>query len=48
MAFILTDEQLDRICERSPECGCNCGKCEAMAANMRYHNGCYEDEEDEE
>jgi len=45
MAFILTDEQLERICERSPECGCNCMKCEAMAANRRWHNGDYEDDE---
>ena len=41
MAYILTDEQLERICERSPECGCNSVKCEAFAANMRFHNGDY-------
>jgi len=47
MAFILSDEQLERICERSPECGCNCIKCEAFAANWRYHNG-YDDDDDDE
>ncbi len=46
MAYVLTDEQLERICERSV-CSCNCIKCEAFAANWRYHNG-YEDDENEE
>ena len=46
MAFVLTDEQLERICERSEKfCGLNCIKCEAFAANMRYHNGEYEDDD---
>lgn len=48
MAYVLTDEQLDRICERSSGlCGNNCTKCEAFAANWRYNNG-YEDDENEE
>ena len=48
MAYVLTDEQLDRICERSAGmCGDNCIKCEAFAANWRYNNG-YEDDENEE
>lgn len=46
MAFLLTDEQLDRICQASERfCGLNCIKCEAFAANMRYHNGEYDEEE---
>ena len=45
MAYVLTDEQLERICESSPNCGCNCIKCEAFAANWRYHNG-YDDDDD--
>ena len=49
MSFVLTDEQLERICERSEKfCGFNCMKCDAFAANMRYHNGDYEDDEYEE
>lgn len=46
MAYVLTDEQLDRICERSEGlCGNNCAKCEAFAANWRYNNG-YDIDED--
>lgn len=45
MAYVLTDEQLDRICESSPNCGCRCYNCEAFAANWRYNNG-YDDEDD--
>ena len=39
MAYVLelNDFELERICERSPDCGCDCMKCEAFAANMRYH-----------
>ena len=48
MAYTLTDEQLDRICERSEGlCGCNCQKCEAFWANYRYNNG-YDDIDDNE
>lgn len=47
MAYVLTDFQLDAICERSPHCGCDCRRCEAFAANQRYHNG-YDDDEDDE
>ena len=42
----LTDAQLEAICERSPDCGCNCARCEAFAANMRYNNGDYENDSD--
>lgn len=38
MAFILSDEQLERICERSEGlCGLNCRQCEAFQANLLYH-----------
>lgn len=47
MAYILTDAQLDKICESSPNCGCDCIKCEAFAANWRYNNG-YDDNDDGE
>lgn len=39
MAYVLSDFQLDEICERSVDCGCDCIRCEAFAANMRYHEG---------
>lgn len=48
MAYVLTDEQLDRICESSPNCGCNCQRCEAFAANWRYNNGYDDDDSDED
>lgn len=35
--LVLSDSQLEAICERSPECGCKCASCEAFAANRRYH-----------
>ena len=36
------------VLDRSPDCGCNCMKCPAFAANMRYHNGDHEDEDDDD
>lgn len=49
MAYVLTDEQLDRICERSVGlCGNNCAKCEAFAANWRYNNGYDDTDEDDD
>ena len=48
MAFVLDDFQLERICDRSADfCGLNCAKCEAFAANMRYHEGYTSDDEDD-
>lgn len=46
MAYVLTDEQLELICERSG-CDCECIKCPAFAANRRYHFG-YEEEDDDD
>ena len=38
MAYVLSDEQLERLCERSEGlCGYDCIRCEAFAANRRYH-----------
>ena len=37
MAYLLTDEQLERICDNSPDCGCDCIRCAAFASNMKYH-----------
>lgn len=48
MAYVLDDFQLERICDRSPDCGCNCMKCEAFAANQRFHNGDHDDEDDDD
>ena len=33
----ISDSELEKICERSPECGCNCMQCEAFAANRKWH-----------
>ena len=36
--LVLSDSQLDAICERSEGlCGNDCMRCEAFAANQRYH-----------
>ena len=35
----MTEQELNRICERSPECGCNCMECEAFAAYYRSNAG---------
>lgn len=46
MAFVLDDFELERICDRSADfCGLNCAKCEAFAANMRWHDGDYDDDD---
>lgn len=48
MSYILTDEQLDRICDNSRGvCDCRCLQCPAFCANQRYHLG-YTDEDEEE
>lgn len=46
----MDDFALERFCERNPDCGCNCMKCPAFAANYRYNNGLedYENDEDYE
>ena len=45
--YVLTDEQLERICERSAGlCGNNCRRCEAFQANMRYNEGYREEDDD--
>ena len=47
MAFVLSDYEFERICERSElTCGHNCRTCEAFQANQRYHN--WDEEEDED
>ena len=49
MAFVLSDYEFERICERSElTCGHNCRTCEAFQANQRYHNWDEEEDEDEE
>ena len=39
----MTDYQLEKFCERNPDCGCNCMKCPAFISNMRYEMGWDED-----
>ena len=47
--LLLTDEQLDRICERSEGlCGYDCMRCEAFQANLRYNDGYRESDFDED
>ena len=48
MAYVLDDFQLERICYRSQDCGRKCIRCEAFAANQRFHNGDHEDEYDDD
>lgn len=36
---LMTDAELERFCESNPDCGCDCQKCEAFAANYRCNNG---------
>jgi len=35
----MTDYELDRYCERHPECNCNCMKCPAFAQHQREELG---------
>lgn len=47
--LLLTDEQLDRICERSEGlCGYDCMRCEAFQANLRYNDGYRESDFDDD
>ena len=40
MAYVLSDEALEEICESSEGlCGGDCDHCEAFWANYEYHNG---------
>lgn len=48
MTHVLTDSQLERICENSKGlCGCDCRNCPAFQANQRYQEG-YRDEDFDE
>ena len=44
----MTEYELDQICERNPDCGCNCMKCEVFARYQRSQLGLdeYDDEEE--
>ncbi len=35
----MTEYELDKICERNPDCGCNCMRCEVMARYQRSQLG---------
>lgn len=45
---VMSDYELERFCERNPDCGCNCMKCPAFIANMRYAEGYFDDDDDDE
>lgn len=47
-AMITSEYELDRFCERNPNCGCNCMQCPAMAQFQRHELGYDEWDEDEE
>lgn len=34
----MTDYELDQICERNTDCGCNCMKCPIFAKYYRSNN----------
>lgn len=42
----MTEYELDQQCERNPDCGCNCMKCELFAKYQRSQLGYEDDEED--
>lgn len=44
----MTEYQLDQICSRNPDCGCNCMKCQVYAMYMRSELGMDEEPEDDE
>ena len=47
--LLLTDTQLERICERSEGlCSNDCLRCEAFQANMRYNDGYRESDYDDD
>ena len=47
--LLLTDTQLERICERSEGlCGNDCMRCEAFQANLRYNDGYRESDFDDD
>ena len=34
----MDDLELEQFCENNPQCGCDCMRCPAFAANMRYNS----------
>lgn len=44
---LMTEYELDKLCERNPDCGCNCMKCPLMAKYQRSQLG-LDDEDDYE
>lgn len=44
----MTEYELERFCERNPDCGCRCLKCPAMAEYQRSQLGLDEDDENDE
>lgn len=47
--LLLTDTQLERICERSEGlCGNDCRRCESFQANLRYNDGYRESDFDDD
>ena len=44
----MDEYQLDKFCERHPECDCNCMRCPAFAQHQREELGLDENDEDYE
>ena len=34
----MTESELDKFCERNPDCGCDCANCPAMGAWWKSQN----------
>lgn len=41
----MTDYELEKFCERNPNCGCKCFDCPAFAENHFESLGYYDDED---
>lgn len=43
----MNERQLERFCERNPDCGCRCMACPAFAQHYREENGLDEEDDDD-
>lgn len=44
----MTEYELDKMCERNPDCGCDCMRCELFARYQRSELGLDKYDNDEE
>ncbi len=42
--IIMNDYELEKFCERNPDCGCDCMNCPAFASNQREELGLNEED----